>query len=54
MARVGGLLYIGGAGFEPSDPSLGWKQGIEDPWIAGYGLDAVAGGQCISAAMAWL
>ncbi len=45
MARVGGLLYIGGAALQPSDGSIVWKQGVEEPWIAGYWLDAVAGGR---------
>ncbi|RRJ30899.1 outer membrane protein assembly factor BamB family protein [Halocatena pleomorpha] len=45
MARVGKLLYVGGAGLKPSDGSIVWKQGIEGPWIAGYWLDAVAGGR---------
>lgn len=45
MARVGSLLYVGGAVIEPTDGSIISTQGIEGPFIGGYQLEAVAGGQ---------
>lgn len=44
-ARVGELLYVGGAGLEPTDGSVVWKQEIEYSVNDSYSLDAVAGGR---------
>lgn len=45
MARIGELLYVGGAGLEPSDGSIVWTQEFEYSAMDSYSLDAVAGGQ---------
>ncbi|WP_185715504.1 outer membrane protein assembly factor BamB family protein [Halocatena pleomorpha] len=44
MARVGDLLYVGGAAVDPTDGSTVWKHPLP---VAGYGreLSAVAGGR---------
>lgn len=45
MARVGSLLYAGGAVIDPEDGSVVTKHGIETPWVAPYRLEAVANGR---------
>ncbi|WP_248907073.1 outer membrane protein assembly factor BamB family protein [Halocatena marina] len=45
VARVGSLLYVGGAALNPTDGSVAWTHAIPGPWIFGYSLRAVAGGR---------
>lgn len=45
MARVGELLYVGGAGLNPTDGSIVWKQGFESNPAGRIVLAAVTGGQ---------
>lgn len=52
-ARVGELLYVGGAGLEPTDGSVVWKQEIEYSVNDSYSLDTVAGDRCTSATVTW-
>lgn len=45
LARVGNLLYIGGAALNPTNGSVVWTHGIPTPWIVRPYLRAVAGGR---------
>jgi outer membrane protein assembly factor BamB len=45
FARVGSLLYVGGAALNPDTGAVVWTHGIPTPWISDYHLRAVAGGR---------
>lgn len=45
MARVGDLLYVGGAVLDPTDGTIRWTGTLSTPWITSRPLIAVAGGQ---------
>lgn len=45
MARVGELVYVGGAGLNPTDGSIVWKQGLKPNQAGRMVLSAVTSGQ---------
>jgi outer membrane protein assembly factor BamB len=45
FARIGDLLYLGGAALNPANGAVVWTHGIPTPWIVEHRLAAVAGGR---------